>query len=257
MSWGLLQSELSREQKKLAPSFPCSSSFRAIVYAIVLLPVPAEPGPLIHKTRAVCNLSPGLSGPGSATSPSLTQRSIKSRISVLVPLWQGFSLLLQSYRAVIACGSTNPPSTTSDQYTQKDPLGWWYIPYTSCLILISCPHVCQQAVRKSYHKSQTRMSRWTLTNVFCVRMADCWIKACVFLIYCGIRWYQRRHRDEASHRAQTQWRVRFPPGKQSAVTISSCAPSALAMNVWMDQMTAAISPAIVRASLSRLTRRFT
>src|SRR5882762_10115015 len=80
-----------------------------MVYAMVLLPVPAEPGPLIQKTRAVCILSPPGPFPGDTASPSSTQWWIMLRILVLVPSWQGLNLSLQSYRAVMACGSTDLP----------------------------------------------------------------------------------------------------------------------------------------------------
>ena len=43
MSWRLLRSEKSREQKKEAPSCPSANVLSAIVCAIVLFPVPANP----------------------------------------------------------------------------------------------------------------------------------------------------------------------------------------------------------------------
>jgi hypothetical protein len=43
MNWRLLRSKKSREQKKEAPSFPAAKVLSAIVCAMVLFPVPANP----------------------------------------------------------------------------------------------------------------------------------------------------------------------------------------------------------------------
>jgi len=43
MKWRLLRSSKSREQKNEAPSHPSANSLSAMVWAMVLFPVPASP----------------------------------------------------------------------------------------------------------------------------------------------------------------------------------------------------------------------
>src|SRR5882762_2742204 len=113
MSFGLLHSASSREQKKLAPRMPCSLHLCATVYAMVDLPVPADPGPFIQNTRAVTTLSMATSTECPRESPRSIQWYIWDRISALVPAKQG-SLSMNSNRALIARGIISPPVRHQD-----------------------------------------------------------------------------------------------------------------------------------------------
>jgi len=94
MKWRLLRSSKSREQKKEAPSWSSTNSLSAIVCAMVLFPVPANP------------LSQWMGG----LAESLDQCSISTRIALRVPLRQP---LRPPCRCSASCAQRKPLRTAA------------------------------------------------------------------------------------------------------------------------------------------------
>ena len=102
--WRLLRSSNSREQKKLAPSFPFTNVVSANVWAIVDFPVPARP--FSQKTRWVRSL--------------VNQSSISFRTPSLVPLRHPRLFPLR-YPAFTVCSNPLRRTRSADSYSLVSP----------------------------------------------------------------------------------------------------------------------------------------